>query len=173
VSSGKNTLKISISRREALKKARKGLSLTQEDVARLLNVNQSIISRIETGEIEISDRIREGIQKVYRIELPNDNHVFEQEEPDLLEIKRLVNTFPTHIPLSSLRAIRTYIEHIIGLSMGSNYSSHGPSIPRKGLWGNDWSWGPREMERFITPECARTLRWNRLSIHRTTPVFAG
>ena len=29
------------------------------------------------------------------------------------------------------------------------------------------------MERFITPECARTLRWNRLSIHRTTPVFAG
>ena len=43
-----DVLKISISRINALKKARKRLSLTQQDVARLLDVNQSIISRIET-----------------------------------------------------------------------------------------------------------------------------
>jgi len=170
---GNDVLKISISRIDALKKARKRLSLTQQDVARLLDVNQSIISRIETGEIEISDRIREGIEKVYGIDLPDDNHVFVQEEPDLQEIKRLVDTFPSYIPSSSLRAIRTYIEHIITLSTGSNHINDSLPLTRSGLWGNDWSWGPRELERFITPECARTLKWNRLSIHRTTSVFSG
>ena len=67
----------------------------------MLDVNQSIISRIETGEIEISDRIRGGIEKVYGIDLPDDNHAFVQEEPDLQEIKRLVDTFPSYIPSSS------------------------------------------------------------------------
>lgn len=166
-------MKISISRRDALKKARKRLSLTQQDVARLLDVNQSIISRIETGEIEISDRVRDGIEKAYGIDLPDDKHAFVQEEPDLLEIKRLVDAFPSRVPSTSLRAIRTYIEHIMSLSNGSNRINDSVPLTNPGLWGSDWSWGPRELERFITPECARTLKWNRLSIHRTTPVFSG
>ena len=87
----------------------------------MIGVNQSIISRIETGEIEISDRVREGIEKTYGIDLPDDNNAFLQEEPDLLEIKRLIDTFPSYIPSTSLRAIRTYIEHIMNLSVASNH----------------------------------------------------
>ena len=43
--------------RDALRKARKNQGLTQLDLADLMGVNQSVISRIESGDIQISERL--------------------------------------------------------------------------------------------------------------------
>ena len=159
--------------RVSLKRTRKKLGLTQHDVAQIINVNQSVISRIETGEIELSPRIRDGIQQAYGIQIPDEDisYEFDYEASDLRSIKSLLERYANTIPESGINAIKAYVKHIIGLSDGPGIPDTISEIPREGLWGTDWSWGPRELDRFIVPECARHLKWNRISIHRTYPVF--
>ena len=50
---------------DVLKRVRKEKGLTQKAVARMVGVNQSVISRIEAGEIPASSRIAEGLEDVY------------------------------------------------------------------------------------------------------------
>ena len=52
---------------DVLKRVRKEKGLTQKDVARIVGVNQSVISRIEAGEISASNRIAEGLEDIYGI----------------------------------------------------------------------------------------------------------
>jgi transcriptional regulator with XRE-family HTH domain len=159
--------------RDSLKRTRKKLGLTQHDVARIINVNQSVISRIETGEIELSPRIRDGIEEAYGIQIPDEDmsDQYDHESRDVRVIKSLLEKYAKTIPETGINAIRSYVEHVIGLSEGRGIPETISEIPREGLWGTDWSWGPRELDRFIVPECARHLKWNRISIHRTYPVF--
>ena len=157
--------------RISLKRTRKKLGLTQHDVARIINVNQSVISRIETGEIELSPRIRDGIQEAYGIQIPDEDISYDYELGDLGEIRSLLERYSNTIPETGMKAIKSYVEHVVGLSEGPGIPKSVSGIPRTGMWGTDWSWGPRELDRFIVPECARHLKWNRISIHRTYPVF--
>ena len=79
--------------RVSLKRTRKKLGLTQHDVAQIINVNQSVISRIETGEIELSPRIRDGIQQAYGIQIPDEDisYEFDYETSDVKSIKSLLS----------------------------------------------------------------------------------
>jgi transcriptional regulator with XRE-family HTH domain len=51
---------------ERLKKARKGSGLDQEDVAKLLGVTQSYISKIESGQRRIDIVQLKAFGKIYR-----------------------------------------------------------------------------------------------------------
>ena len=81
--------------RDSLKRTRKKLGLTQHDVARIINVNQSVISRIETGEIELSPRIRDGIEEAYGIQIPDEDmsYQYDHESRDVRVIKSLLEKY--------------------------------------------------------------------------------
>ena len=85
--------------RDSLKRTRKKLGLTQHDVARIINVNQSVISRIETGEIELSPRIRDGIQEAYGIQIPDEDmsYQYDHESSDVRVIKSLLERYANTI----------------------------------------------------------------------------
>ncbi len=158
---------------DVLKRVRKEKGLTQKDVARMLGVNQSVISRIEAGEISASNRIAEGLEDVYGLPIV-DALMYRKSWPgepvDVTEIKQLIDQHHTVLSGSGIRAIKSYVQHIVGLSNESSFTSEGPKIPKQSLWGGDWSWGPREMERYITAECAPMMTWSRISIHRDYPI---
>ena len=158
---------------DVLKRVRKERGLTQKDVAAMVGVNQSIISRIEAGEIGASSRIAEGLEEAYGIPIVDDlmyRKSWPGEPEDVTEIKQLIDRYQTVLSDSGIKAIRAYMEHMIGLSNGPGFLPGGPSIPIKSLWGGDWAWGPRELERHISVECAPVMTWNRISIHRSHPV---
>ena len=48
-----------------LRKVRRDLGLTQEDLARKVGVNQSVISRIESGDIDLSSRVRNSLENIF------------------------------------------------------------------------------------------------------------
>ena len=52
---------------DVLKRVRKEKGLTQKDVARIVGVNQSVISRIEAVEISARNRIAEWLEDIYGI----------------------------------------------------------------------------------------------------------
>ena len=161
--------------RDALRKSRREKGLTQTDVAKIIGVNQSVISRIESGDVQVSERLWNAVIKNYGVNLEENASIellnIYQEDSEMVRL--LIEEYGSQIPATAIRAIRTYVEHIIGLSVGNTFIEGAPSIPGRSLWGSDWSWGPRELERFITPECARTLNWSHLSIHRSYPIFIG
>ena len=161
--------------RDALRKARKNQGLTQLDLADLMGVNQSVISRIESGDIQISERLWQSVIEKYGVNLEKQSPIellnIYQEDAEMVRL--LVEEYGSQIPDTSIKAIRTYVEHIIGLSVGDRFIEGDPPVPVQRLWGSDWSWGPRELERFITPECARTLNWSHLLIHRNYPILIG
>ena len=158
---------------DVLKRVRKEKGLTQKDVARMVGVNQSVISRIEAGEISASNRIAEGLEDVYGLPIV-DALMYRKSWPgepqDVTDIKQLIDRYHTVLSESGLSAIKTYVQHVVGLSNESSFTSEGPKIPKQSLWGGDWTWGPREMERYITSECAPVMTWNRISIHRNYPI---
>lgn len=158
---------------DVLKRVRKEKGLTQKDVARIVGVNQSVISRIEAGEISASNRIAEGLEDVYGLPIV-DALLYKKSWPgephDVTEIKQLIDRYHNVLSESGIRAIKSYVEHIVGLSNESSFTSEGPKISKQSLWGGDWSWGPREMERYITSECAPVMTWSRISIHRNYPI---
>ena len=158
---------------DVLKRVRKEKGLTQKDVARMVGVNQSVISRIEAGEISASNRIAEGLEDVYGLPIV-DALLYRKSWPgephDVTEIKHLIDRYQTVLSDSAIKAIKAYVEHIVGLSNVSSFTTDGPKVPRQSLWGGDWIWGPREMERYITSECAPVMTWNRISIHRSYPI---
>ena len=158
---------------DVLKRVRKERGLTQKDVAALVGVNQSVISRIEAGEIGASNRIAEGLEEAYGIPMV-DALTYRKSwagEPEAVtEIKQLIDRHQTTLSESGINAVKAYVEHMIGLSSGPRFLPGGPSIPIKSLWGGDWTWGPRELERYITTECAPVMTWNRISIHRSHPI---
>ena len=86
-------------------------------------------------------------------------------------IKARVDRYSATVPENEVQGIRSYIEHVIGFSEFSDISESIPEIQRQGLWSIGRSWEPRELDRFIIPECAGHLKWNKISIHRTHPVF--
>ena len=161
--------------RDALRKARKNQGLTQLDLADLMGVNQSVISRIESGDIQISERLWQSVIEKYGVNLEKQSPIellnIYQEDAEMVRL--LVEEYGSQIPDTAIKAIRTYVEHIIGLSVGDRFIEGAPPVPVQSLWGSDWSWGPRELERFITPECARTLNWSHLLIHRNYPILIG
>ena len=161
--------------RDTLRKARRDKGLTQSDVAAIIGVNQSVISRMESGDIQVSERLWKSVIKNYGVNLEENASIellnIYQEDAEMVRL--LIEEYGSQIPATAIKAIRTYVEHIIGLSVGNNFIEGAPSIPGQSLWGSDWSWGPRELERFITPECARTLNWSHLSIHRSYPILIG
>ena len=158
---------------DVLKRVRKEKGLTQKDVARMVGVNQSVISRIEAGEISASNRIAEGLEDVYGLPIV-DALMYRKSWPgepqDVTDIKQLIDRYHTVLSESGLSAIKAYVQHVVGLSNESSFTSEGPKIPKQSLWGGDWTWGPREMERYITSECAPVMTWNRISIHRNYPI---
>ena len=158
---------------DVLKRVRKEKGLTQKDVARMVGVNQSVISRIEAGEISASNKIAEGLEDVYGLPIV-DALLYRKSWPgepqDVTEIKQLIDRYQTVLSESGISAIKAYVQHIVGLSNESSFTAEGPKIPKQSLRGGDWSWGPREMERYITSECAPVRTWNRISIHRTYPI---
>ena len=158
---------------DVLKRVRKEKGLTQKDVARIVGVNQSVISRIEAGEISASNRIAEGLEDIYGIPIVEAllyRKSWPGEPQEVTDIKQLIDRYQTVLSKSGISAIKAYVEHIVGLSNESSFTSEGPKIPKQSLWGGDWSWGPREMERYITSECAPVMTWNRISIHRSYPI---
>ena len=159
---------------DVLKRVRKEKGLTQKAVARMVGVNQSVISRIEAGEIPASSRIAEGLEDIYGMPIVEAllyRKSWPGEPQQVTEVKQLIDRYQTVLSESALTAIKTYVEHIVGLSNESSFTSEGPKIPKQSLWGGDWSWGPREMERYITSECAPVMTWNRISIHRSYPIM--
>lgn len=158
---------------DVLKRVRKEKGLTQKDVAALVGVNQSVISRIEAGEIGASNRIAEGLEEAYGMPIVEAllyRKSWAGESESVTEIKQLIDRHQTALSDSGIKAIKAYVEHMIGLSNGPGVLPGGPSIPIKSLWGGEWIWGPRELERHITAECAPVMTWNRISIHRSHPV---
>ena len=158
---------------DVLKRVRKEKGLTQKDVAALVGVNQSVISRIEAGEIGASNRIAEGLEEAYGMPIVEAllyRKSWSGESESVTEIKQLIDRHQTALSDSGIKAIKAYVEHMIGLSNGPGVLPGGPSIPIKSLWGGEWIWGPRELERHITAECAPVMTWNRISIHRSHPV---
>ena len=158
---------------DVLKRVRKEKGLTQKDVAALVGVNQSVISRIEAGEIGASNRIAEGLEEAYGMPIVEAllyRKSWAGESESVTEIKQLIDRHQTALSDSGIKAIKAYVEHMIGLSNGPGLMPGGPTVPIKSLWGGDWSWGPRELERHITAECAPVMTWNRISIHRTHPI---
>jgi len=158
---------------DVLKRLRKERGLTQKDVAAMVGVNQSVISRIEAGEIGASNRIAEGLEKAYGMPIIDAllyRKSWRGEPEDVTAIKQLIDRYQTVLSDSGIKAIKAYVEHMIGLSNGPGLMPGGPAMPIKSLWGGDWSWGPRELERHITAECAPVMTWSRISIHRTHPI---
>lgn len=52
---------------ERLRKARKALHVTQKDLSEKLGITQAGISSIESGRVNLTDRLAQSIQDVYRI----------------------------------------------------------------------------------------------------------
>ena len=158
---------------DVLKRVRKEKGLTQKAVAALVGVNQSVISRIEAGEIGASNRIAEGLEEAYGMPIIDAllyRKSWTGEPEDVTEIKQLIDRYQTVLSDSGIKAIKAYVEHMIGLSNGPDFLPGGSAIPIKSLWGGDWTWGPRELDRHITVECAPVMTWNRISIHRSHPI---
>ena len=61
--------------RDALRKARKNQGLTQLDLADLMGVNQSVISRIESGDIQISERLWQSVIEKYGVNLEKQSPI--------------------------------------------------------------------------------------------------
>lgn len=158
---------------DVLKRLRREKGLTQKQVAKIIGVNQSVISRVEAGEIPASNRIVEGLEEVYGLPIV-DALLYRKSWPgepqEITEIKQLIDRHQTLLSETGINAIKSYVQHLIGLSTESSFTTDGPKVPKQSLWGGDWSWGPREMERFITSECAPVMTWNRISIHRAYPI---
>ena len=55
--------------RDTLRKARRDKGLTQSDVAAIIGVNQSLISRMESGDIQVSERLWKSVIKNYGVNL--------------------------------------------------------------------------------------------------------
>ena len=65
-----------------LKKARKEAGLNQEQVAKILDVNQSFISKIESGQYRIDIVQLQKFAKIYKKSL---NYFIKWSGPDFLE----------------------------------------------------------------------------------------
>ena len=84
------------------------------------------------------------------------------------DLHRLLDIHGDTISDSGIRAIATYVEHIVALS-DSGIENHRP-VSMGELWGRNWYWGPRELEQYISQSAAPVMTWNRISIQRSYPV---
>ncbi len=154
-----------------LRKVRRDLGLTQEDLARKVGVNQSVISRIESGDIDLSSRVRNSLENIFGepvLKAAESQVSVNGVDGRLGDLHRLLERYIDVISDSGIRAIATYVEHIVALS-DSGIENHRP-VSMGELWGKNWSWGPRELEQYISQSAAPVMTWNRISIQRSYPV---
>ena len=154
-----------------LRKVRRDLGLTQEDLARKVGVNQSVISRIESGDIDLSSRVRNSLENIFGepvLRAAESRISVNGADGRLGDLHLLLDRYGDTISDSGIRAIATYVEHIVALS-DSGIENHRP-VSMGELWGRNWSWGPRELEQYISQSAAPVMTWNRISIQRSYPV---
>ena len=154
-----------------LRKVRRDLGLTQEDLARKVGVNQSVISRIESGDIDLSSRVRNSLEDIFGepvLRAAESQVSSNGVDSRLGDLHRLLDIHGDTISDSGIRAIATYVEHIVALS-DSGIENHRP-VSMGELWGRNWYWGPRELEQYISQSAAPVMTWNRISIQRSYPV---
>ena len=154
-----------------LRKVRRDLGLTQEDLARKVGVNQSVISRIESGDIDLSSRVRNSLEDIFGepvLRAAESQVSSNGVDSRLGDLHRLLDIHGDTISDSGIRAIATYVEHIVALS-DSGIENHRP-VSMGELWGRNWYWGPRELEHYISQSAAPVMTWNRISIQRSYPV---
>ena len=112
---------------DVLKRVRKEKGLTQKDVARMVGVNQSVISRIEAGEISASNKIAEGLEDVYGLPIV-DALLYRKSWPgephDVTEIKQLIDRYQTVLSESGISAIKAYVQHIVGSVSYTHLRAH-------------------------------------------------
>ena len=100
--------------RDTLRKARKEKGLTQTDVAKIIGVNQSVISRIESGDVQVSERLWNAVIKNYGVNLEENASIellnIYQEDSEMVRL--LIEEYGSQIPATAIRAIRTYVEPV-------------------------------------------------------------
>ena len=136
-----------------LRKVRRDLGLTQEDLARKVGVNQSVISRIESGDIDLSSRVRNSLENIFGepvLRAAESQIGVNGVDGRLGDLHLLLDRYGDTISDSGIRAIATYVEHIVALS-DSGIENHRP-VSMGELWGRNWSGGPRELEQYISQQ---------------------
>ena len=162
----KNTINV-------LRKVRRDLGLTQEEVAKKIGVNQSVISRIESGDIDLSARVRHSLENIFGepvLKAAESQINLNGADSRLIGLHGLLETYGDTISDSGIRAITSYVEHIMDLSDSGIDIENARSVSMRELWEKNWSWGPRELVRYISQNAAAVMTWNRVSIQRSYPV---
>ena len=156
-----------------LRKIRRDSGFTQEELARKVGVNQSVISRIESGDIDASSRVMESLEEIF--EESFSKAVESQMQANgsashLSDLHIMIDKYADRMTDSAVRAIMTYVDHIAGLSdSGSDLDDVRP-MHMMSLWEGNWNWGPKELEQHIIRNAAAVMTWERIFIVRSHAV---
>ena len=94
--------------RDTLRKARRDKGLTQSDVAAIIGVNQRLISRMESEDIQVSERLWKSVIKNYGVNLEESASIellnIYQEDAEMVWL--LIEEYGSQIPATAIKAIR-------------------------------------------------------------------
>ena len=130
----KNTINI-------LRKVRRDLGLTQEEVANKVGVNQSVISRIESGDIDLSSRVRNRLEDIFGepvLKAAESQINMNGVGSRLIGLHGLLERYGDAISDSGIRAITTYVEHIMNLSDSGIDIENARPVSMRELWEKNW-----------------------------------
>jgi len=94
--------------RDTPRKARRDKGLTQSDVAAIIGVNQRLIFRMESEDIQVSERLWKSVIKNYGVNLKESASIellnIYQEDAEMVWL--LLEEYGSQIPATAIKAIK-------------------------------------------------------------------